>query len=51
VGDAITRGKADAVAVAHILHFNKFTMTDIKNHLRSSGLPVREAPAPLERAS
>jgi cyclase len=51
VGDAITRGHADAVAVAHILHFNKFTMTDIKNHLRSSGLSIREAPAPLERAS
>ena len=51
VGDAITKGQADAVAVAHILHFNKFTMTDIKNHLRSSGLPVREAPEPLERAS
>ncbi len=51
VGDAITKGHADAVAVAHVLHFNKFTMTDIKNHLRSSGLPVREAPEPLERAS
>jgi cyclase len=51
VGDAITKGHADAVAVAHVLHFNKFTMTDIKNHLRSSGLPVRETPEPLERAS
>ena len=51
IGDAIAKGRADAVALAHILHFNKFTMTDVKNHLRSSGLPVREAPEPLERAS
>jgi cyclase len=51
IGDAITKGRADAVAIAHILHFNKFTMVDIKNHLRSSGLPVREAPVPLDRAS
>jgi len=51
VGDAIVKGRADAVAVAHILHFNKFTMTDIKSHLASAGIPVREAPEPLERAS
>ena len=51
VGDAIAKGRADAVAIAHILHFNEFTMADVKNHLRSSGLPVREAPEPLERAS
>lgn len=51
VGDAITTGHADAVAVAHILHFNKFTMRDVKNHLASSGIAVREAPEPLERVS
>ena len=51
IGEAIATGGADAVAVAHILHFNKFTMSDVKNHLRSSGLPVREAPLPFERAS
>jgi imidazole glycerol-phosphate synthase subunit HisF len=51
VGDAIASARADAVAVAHILHFNKFTMADIKNHLRSAGLAVRESPQPLERAS
>lgn len=51
VGDAITQGHADAVAVAHILHFNKFTLPDIKGHLRSSGVAVRETPEPLGRAS
>src|SRR5207302_2197255 len=30
IGDAIAKGRADAVALAHILHFNKFTMTDVK---------------------
>jgi imidazole glycerol-phosphate synthase subunit HisF len=51
VGDVITKAHADAVAIAHILHFNKFTMTDVKNHLRSSGLPVREAPEQVEKVS
>jgi len=51
IGDVIITGRADAVAVAHILHFNKFTMNDIKSHLLSSGIPVRQAPQPLERAS
>ncbi len=51
VGDVIISGHADAVAIAHVLHFNKFTMNDIKSHLLSSGIPVRQAPQPLERAS
>jgi cyclase len=51
VREAIAYGKADAVAVAHVLHFHKFTMREIKRHLEDSGLPVRGAPDPLPRAS
>ncbi len=47
--DAFTRGKADAAIVASIVHYGEFSIGDLKNYLRNSGVEVREAIA-LERA-
>lgn len=38
---AITQGKADAVLVASIVHFAKYTITQIKEYLAERGIPVR----------
>jgi len=38
---AITQGKADAVLVASIVHFGKYTITQIKEYLAGRGIPVR----------
>ncbi len=42
VGDCITKGKIDAVAVASVLHYNLLTIKEIKEHLSSQGIPVRK---------
>lgn len=46
--DAFTCGKADAAIVASIVHYGEFSIGDLKNYLRNSGVEVREAVA-LER--
>ena len=38
---AITQGKADAVLVASIVHFGKYTIAQIKEYLSERGIPVR----------
>jgi len=38
---AITEGKADAVLVASIVHFGKYTIAQIKEYLAERGIPVR----------
>jgi cyclase len=38
---AITQGKADAVLVASVVHFAKYTITQIKEYLAKRGIPVR----------
>ncbi|MGC9453398.1 MAG: imidazole glycerol phosphate synthase subunit HisF [Phycisphaerae bacterium] len=39
--EAISEAKADAVLVASIAHYGKFTMREIKEYLRDRGVPVR----------
>ncbi len=39
--EAITQGKADAVLVASIVHFGKYTIAQIKEYLAGRGIPVR----------
>ncbi len=39
--NAITIGKADAVLVASLLHYKKFTVSDIKKDLKRRGVNVR----------
>ncbi len=34
-------GKADAVALAHVLHYNKFTISDIKHEMIARGINMR----------
>ncbi len=38
---ALTQGKADAVLVASIVHFGKYTITQIKDYLAGRDIPVR----------
>lgn len=38
---AIIQGKADAVLVASIVHFGKYTIAQIKEYLAGRGIPVR----------
>jgi cyclase len=38
---AITEAKADAVAMAHVLHYNVCTVPEIREHCISMGIPVR----------
>jgi cyclase len=39
--EAITEAHADAVLVASIAHFGKFTIRQMKEFLKAKGLPVR----------
>lgn len=42
LSDVIIKGKADAVLLASLLHFRIFTISQIKNYLKSKGIEVRE---------
>lgn len=37
----VTIGKADAVAMAHVLHYKKYAFHDIRRAALGAGLPVR----------
>ncbi len=39
--EAITEGHADAVLVASIVHFGKYTIRQMKNYLAERGIPVK----------
>ena len=41
LSEAILEGHADAVLVASIAHFGKFTIRQMKEHLASKGIEVR----------
>jgi cyclase len=41
MADVLTRGKADAVLAASIFHFGQYTVADVKQFLKASGIPVR----------
>jgi len=38
--EAIVDGGADAIAMAHVLHYNKLTVDAIRNHLMQHGIEV-----------
>lgn len=38
---ALTEGKADAALAASIFHYGKYSVKDVKNYLKSKGVPVR----------
>jgi cyclase len=40
--DALVTGKADAVLAASILHYNNYTVKDIKEYLFRKGIPIRK---------
>jgi cyclase len=40
--EAIVEGHADAVLVASIAHFGKFTIAQMKQYLAAKGVPVRQ---------
>jgi len=40
--EAITEAKADAVLVASVFHFGKYTIAEAKEYLASKGIPVRK---------
>ena len=42
LAEVIEHGHADAVAMAHILHYEKYTVTDIRNYCIKRGIPVRQ---------
>ncbi len=39
--DVVRDGHADAVAMAHVLHYNTLSLPDIREHARADELPVR----------
>ncbi|MDD4627774.1 MAG: imidazole glycerol phosphate synthase subunit HisF [Candidatus Peribacteraceae bacterium] len=39
--DAVRFGRADAVLAASVFHFDRFSVRDVKNSLRTSSFPVR----------
>lgn len=40
--DVFTKGKADAAIVASMIHFNHYTIPEIKKYLHNRGLPIRK---------
>ena len=41
MGEVLQDGEADAVLAASIFHFQEYTVFDVKNFLKSNGIPVR----------
>jgi cyclase len=41
IDTVIKDGHADAIAMAHVLHYNDLTIDDVRNHCVSSNIPVR----------
>lgn len=41
-GKAVREGRADAVAIASVLHYGKATVPDIRSYARNQDIPVRE---------
>jgi cyclase len=39
--DVISQASADAVLVASIFHYGEYTVSDVKEYLRSENIPVR----------
>jgi imidazole glycerol-phosphate synthase subunit HisF len=39
--EALTKGKADAALAASVFHFKEFSIKEVKEYLRSKGVPVR----------
>ena len=39
--EVITKGAADAVAAAHVFHYKKHSIAEVKNALAEAGIPVR----------
>ncbi len=39
--DALKVGKADAVLAASVFHYGTYTVSEVKQFLRTSGIPVR----------
>ncbi len=42
--DAVRHGGADAVAMAHVLHYGKLTINEIRDQARRAGIAVRRVP-------
>lgn len=43
IADVVKEGHADAVAIADALHYNRMTISDIRNDVKSLQIPVRKA--------
>jgi cyclase len=43
--DLVEKYRPSAVAMAHVLHYGKLTIPDIRKHLISQNIPVRNVPA------
>jgi cyclase len=39
--EGFSRGKADACLAASVFHYGEFTVKDVKEYLRTRGIPVR----------
>ncbi len=39
--EGIIEGEADAVLAASVFHFGEFTVRQVKEYMRSQGIPVR----------
>ena len=42
MAEVLLAGKADAVLAASLFHIDKLTVTEVKKHLASRGIPVRQ---------
>lgn len=42
IKNIVEKGCADAIAMAHVLHFNKFSLTEIKKTANEFNIPVRQ---------
>ncbi len=40
--DVLINGKADAVLAASIFHYQTYSIKQVKDYLKSKGIPVRE---------
>jgi cyclase len=41
LAEVLTKGKADAALVASIVHYNEYSLQEIKGYLKEQGIPVR----------
>ena len=51
INEIVKEGNADAIAMAHVLHYGHYTVSEIRDYCIDEGLPVRKVCSTLNGVS